>query len=227
MSLNAPSLAAKMPSVDFKGLVEDFRTLDPQDPGNWPTAPKVIILAAVLVAVLLAVWWFDWRDQLELLDAKKAQETQLKDEYVGKMRQAVNLDEYRKQLAEIDRAFGTLLKQLPNKSEMDALLVDINQAGLGRGLQFDLFKPGNEAMKDFYAELPIKITLTGSYHDLGAFAGDLAKLPRIVTLSEINLDGGKDQTRLKLDAVATTYRYLDEEEVAKMRKQKAAKAVKR
>lgn len=227
MKLNAPALSGKVPSLDLKGVIEDFRTLDPQDPGNWPLAPKIIILAAVFVAVLVAGWWFDWRDQLEQLETKQTQEEQLKQEYVSKKRQAVNLDEYRKQLAEIDRAFGTLLKQLPNKSEMEALLVDINQAGLGRGLQFDLFKPGNEATRDFYAELPINISLTGNYHDLGAFAGDLAKLSRIVTLSEISLDGGKDQQRLKLDAVATTFRYLDEEEVAKMRQQKADKKVRR
>jgi type IV pilus assembly protein PilO len=221
MKLNAPALSGKVPSFDMQGLIEDFRTLDTRDPGNWPILPKIIILAAVFVAVLVAGWWFDWRDQLEQLEAKQSQEEQLRQEYVSKKRQAVNLDEYRKQLNEIDRAFGTLLKQLPNKSEMEALLVDINQAGLGRGLQFDLFKPGNEATKDFYAELPINISLSGNYHDLGAFAGDLAKLSRIVTLSEINLDGSKDQQRLKLEAVATTFRYLDEEEVAKMRQQKA------
>lgn len=210
-----------MPGADFRTLMADFRTLDPKDPGLWPILPKIIILIGILLLVLLLGWWFGWRVQLDELDAKTQQETSLKEEWRTKKAQAVNLDEYQKQLAEINRSFGALLKQLPNASEMEALLVDINQAGLGRGLQFDLFKPGTESLRDFYAELPITIRLTGTYHDLGAFAGDIAKLPRIVTLNDIDLATGKDGG-LTMSAVAKTFRYLDEDEVARQRKEKLA-----
>jgi type IV pilus assembly protein PilO len=159
--------------------------------------------------------WFGWQGQIEELDAKQREEAKLKEDWLGKKKQAVNLDEYRNQLAEIERSFGALLKQLPKAAEMEALLVDINQAGLGRGLQFELFKPGGEVTKDFYAELPITVNITGTYHDFGAFAGDIAKLPRIVTLNNINIaPGSKPGDPLMLFATAKTFRYLDEEEVA-------------
>lgn len=222
---NLPALPA-MPKFDFKALAEDFRTLDPKDVGNWPLVPRVVILLGVFVALLAAGWWFDWNGQLEALDAKTKEEEQLKESYLNKKKQAVNLEEHRKQLAEIDKSFGALLKQLPNKSEMEALLIDINQAGLGRGLQFELFKPGTEAMKDFYAELPITIGITGTYHDLGAFAADIAKLSRIVALADVSLTVGKDQ-QLKLDGTALTYRYLDEAEVAQQKKAKSEQAKKK
>lgn len=209
---------------DIAKLADDFRSLDPKDPGMWPLVPKVVILIILLGLVIAAGWWFDWKDQLEDLSGKQEQEVKLKDEWLGKKRQAVNLDEHRRQLAEIDRQFGALLKQLPNKSEMESLLVDINQAGLGRGLQFELFKPGAESVKDFYAELPITVKLTGGYHDLGAFAGDVAKMPRIVTLNNVVIETDPKTTTLKMDAIATTYRYLDEEELARQRKEKAAAA---
>jgi type IV pilus assembly protein PilO len=183
--------------------------------------PRIIILLSVLGAFLVAGWWFGWRGQLEELDGKQQQEVKLKDEWLTKKQQSINLEEYQKQLVEIDRSFGVLLKQLPNKAEMEALLIDINQAGLGRGLQFELFKPGAESTKDFYAELPIQIKLTGSYHDLGAFAGDVAKMPRIVTLNDLDISVGKDAV-LNLNATAKTFRYLDDEEIAKQKK--AAKA---
>jgi type IV pilus assembly protein PilO len=160
---------------------------------------------------------------MEEYERKQQEESKLRDEWLDKKKQAVNLDEYRKQLAEIDRSFGALLRQLPNKAEMESLLVDINQAGLGRGLQFDLFRPGTEVMRDFYAEVPITVRVTGNYHDLGAFAGDVAKMPRIVTLNEMGVSVSKDST-LVMDAIATTYRYLDEEELAKQKRDKAAKA---
>ncbi|GAB4168929.1 MAG: type 4a pilus biogenesis protein PilO [Rhodocyclaceae bacterium] len=214
-----------LPEIDFKALAGDFRGLDPKDVGQWPLAPRVATLLAILVALLAAAWWFDWRDQIEQLDLKRQDEAKLKSEYLSKMKQAVNLDEYRRQLAEIDRSFGAVLKQLPNKSEMEGLLVDINQAGLGQGLHFELFRPGAEAMKDFYAELPITIRVTGNYHDLGAFVGDVAKLPRIVLLGELGLAPGKDG-RLVMDAIATTYRYLDEQELARQRREKSAKKAK-
>lgn len=211
-------------SIDFSKIVDDFRTLDAKDPGLWPLVPKIVILIALLALILAAGWWFDWKDQLEDYSQKQEQEIKLKDEWLGKKKQAVNLEEHKKQLAEIDRQFGALLKQLPNKSEMESLLVDINQAGLGRGLQFELFKPGAEVMKDFYAEMPITIKLTGSYHDLGSFAGDVAKMPRIVTLNNVVVDGTGPSSTLKMDAIATTFRYLDEEEIAKQRRAKAAAA---
>jgi len=211
------------PQLDLKALARDFSGLDPKDIGAWPLAPRVAVLAVLFVLILAAGWWFDWRDQFDAYEQKQQEEVKLKDEWLAKKKQAVNLDEYRKQLAEIDRSFGALLRQLPNKSEMESLLVDINQAGLGRGLQFELFRPGNEVVKDFYAELPITVRVTGSYHDLGAFVGDVAKMPRIVTLNDIAVTAGKEGP-LVMDGIATTYRYLDEEEVAKQKREKAAKA---
>ncbi len=215
--MSAPTATTAKPAWNLSVLVDDFRSLDPRDPGLWPLLPRIIILFTVLVAFLLAGWWFGWRGQLEELDGKQQQEEKLKDEWLAKKQQSINLEEYQKQLVEIDRSFGVLLKQLPNKAEMEALLIDINQAGLGRGLQFELFKPGAESMKDFYAELPIQIKLTGSYHDLGAFAGDVAKMPRIVTLNDIDISVGKDAV-LNLNATAKTFRYLDDEEIAKQKK---------
>ena len=215
-------MAANLNQIDFRALANDFKGLDAKDPAGWPVAPRIVLLVVVLLAVVAAGWWFDWKGQLESLEQKQAQEQSLRNDWLNKKRQAVNLDEHRKQLAEIDRAFGSLLKQLPNKSEMESLLVDINQAGLGRGLQFELFKPGSEASKDFYAALPISIRVTGGYHDLGNFAGDLAKLSRIVTLGQMAIDAGAGGSTLKMDAVATTYRYLDEEEMMAKRKAQAA-----
>lgn len=219
--MKAPALP-KLPAIDFRGLAADFQNLDPKDVGAWPVAPRVAVLAALFVLLLAAGWWFDWNGQLEALRGKEQEEVKLKEEYLAKMKQAVNLEEHRKQLAEIDRSFGALLKQLPNKSEMEALLIDINQAGLGRGLQFELFRPGAESAKDFYAELPIAVRVTGSYHDLGAFSGDVAKLPRIVALGDISVAFNKDN-QLSMDVVATTYRYLDEEEIAQQKREKAAR----
>ncbi|MDP2808608.1 MAG: type 4a pilus biogenesis protein PilO [Rhodocyclaceae bacterium] len=209
----------QLPAIDFKAVVEDFKTLDPKDPGLWPLIPRAIILVGVFAVVLSLAWWLGWRVQQEELETKRRQEEKLKEEWVVKKRQAINLDEHRKQLAEINRSFGALLKQLPNASEMESLLIDINQAGLGRGLQFELFKPGAEVAKDFYAELPITLRISGGYHDLGAFAGDVAKLPRIVTLNDIDVAPAKEGG-LSLSAIAKTFRYLDEEELARQRKEK-------
>lgn len=211
----------KLPPIDFAGILADFKTLDPKDPGLWPLIPRVVILSGIFIVVLALAWWFGWRVQTDELNGKVQQEEKLKDEWLTKKKQAVNLDEYRNQLAEIDRSFGALLKQLPNASEMESLLVDINQAGLGRGLQFELFKPGSEVMKDFYAELPITVRVTGNYHDFGAFAGDVAKLSRIVTLNDIDIAPNKDGG-LSMAAVAKTFRYLDEEEIARQKKEKDA-----
>lgn len=214
-----------LPAIDFESIAEDFRRLNPNDVGTWPLIPRVVILVSVFLLLIAAGWWFVWQDQLDLLESKQKQEVQLKEEFLNKKRQAVNLDLYVQQLNEIDRSFGALLKQLPNKSEVEALLVEINQAGMGRGLQFELFKPGQEQIKDFYAELPISVRLTGSYHDLGAFAGDIGRLSRIVTLNNLKVTSQPRDNTLILDAVTKTFRYLDEEEVA--RQKKAAQAAKK
>ena len=206
-----------LPKFNFQQLAEDFRTLDPNDPGLWPLAPKILILAILLVVATGLGAWFGWVPQLEALDAAREEEVRLKEDWLNKKRQAVNLDAHRKQLEEINRTFGALLKQLPNASEVEKLLVDINQAGVGQGLQFDLFQPGAEARMDFYAELPIKIRLSGTYHELGAFAGDVAKLSRIVTLNDLDISVGKDSI-LTLNTVAKTFRYLDDQEIAQQKK---------
>jgi type IV pilus assembly protein PilO len=222
--MKAPELPKlKLPAVDFKVLLEEFQTLDPKDPGLWPLLPRVVILSGLFILLLASAWWFGWNSQFAELDSKAQQEVKLKEDWLDKKKQAINLEEYRKQLVEIDRSFGALLKQLPNKAEMEAMLIDINQAGVGRGLQFELFKPGSEAMKDFYAELPITIKLLGNYHDLGAFTGDIAKLSRIVTLNDIDITADKGGT-LAMTTVVKTFRYLDEAEVSKQKKAAQAKA---
>lgn len=210
----------KLRTMDVQTLMRDFQGLDPNDPGQWPLLPRLATLLAIFLAIVVGGWWFDWSDQLTALDSKAKEEVTLKDEWLSKKRQAVNLPEYRRQLAEIDRQFGALLKQLPNRSEIESLLADINQAGLGRGLQFELFKPGAEGLKDFYAELPIAVRVTGNYHDLGEFVSDVAQMPRIVTLNDIAIETLKEGS-LKFDATAMTYRYLDDEEVAALRREKA------
>lgn len=217
----------KEPLIDFQQLAQDFKMLDPKDPGLWPLAPRVVILLGLFFGLLVAAWWFGWNVQLDNLEAQKNQEIKFKEEWVAKKTQAVNLDEYRRQLAEIDRSFGALLKQLPNRSEMGDLLVDINKAAQGRGLAVELFKPGGEAARDFYAEVPITLTLTGGYHDIGGFTGDIAKLPRIVTLNDINLTTSNKDGVLLLKTTAKTFRYLDEEELARQKKAKADKGMKK
>jgi len=202
-------------------LLDQFKYLNPKDPGTWPALPKLLALIAILVALVAGGYVADWQGQVDELAAGAEQEAKLKEDYKGKKQSAVNLDLYRQQLREIDSSFGALLKQLPNKSQMDALLVDINQAGLGRGLQFELFKPApQETMKDFYAELPVSVRVTGGYHDMGQFASDIAQLSRIVTLNDIVIGpaAGKDGSVLAMDTIAKTFRYLDEEEVAKQKK---------
>jgi type IV pilus assembly protein PilO len=211
-------------AIQFSKIVDDFRRLNPRDPGTWPAIPKLTALAAVLIVLPVAAYFLDWQSQLDELDAGQQQEKKLKEDYVNKKRQAINLDLYRQQLREIDTQFGALLRQLPNKSQMDALLVDINQAGLGRGLQFELFKPAPaEIVREFYAELPIQIKVAGNYHDMGTFASDVGQLSRIVTLNDVSIAAAKDGT-LQMEATARTFRYLDEEEIAAQRKaQQAAK----
>jgi len=219
--MSAPNVMERMRGISLEQIANDFRQMDPNNPGVWPLAPRILVLLALFVLVVVGAWWLDWRDQLDALEQRHQEESKLKEEWLGKKKQAVNLDEYKRQLADIDRQFGALLKQLPNRSEMEALLVDVNQAGRGRGLQFELWKPGTEAAKEFYAELPISLRVTGSYSDLGNFAADVAKLPRIVTLRDIVVEAGTGGS-LKMDASAVTYRYLDDEEVAKQRREKSA-----
>ena len=197
--------------------LDDVRRLNIREAGNWPLLPKMVVLALILVAIVVAGGLLDWRDQLDALDRVQAEETKLRESYASKKAKAVNLELYVQQLREIEQSFGALLKQLPNKSEMDALLTDINQAGLGRGLQFELFKPATqERLADFYAELPISVKVTGTYHDMGAFASDVAQLPRIVTLNDVVITN--DKGTLIMDAVAKTFRYLDEDELARQRR---------
>ena len=193
------------------------RYLDPKKIGSAPILVKLGVLVVVLAAIVGASWYFDWQDQIDKIEREAKKETGLRETFLTKKKEAINLSAYQKQLEDIEKQFGALLKQLPGKAEMDALLTDINQAGLGRGLQFELFKPAaGETRRDFYAELPITIKITGSYHDIGAFASDIGKLSRIVTLNDIGLTPTK--SGLVLDATAKTFRYLDDTEVAAQRK---------
>ena len=205
-------------AIDVRRYLEEFRNLNPRDPGTWPFIPQAAALLAILILIPVGGYFIDWQGQLDTLERGRQEEATLKQDYVNKKGQAINLDLYKQQLREIDTQFGALLKQLPNKSQMDALLVDINQAGIGRGLQFDLFKPApHEIQKEFYAELPIEIRLVGAYNDMGAFAGDIGQLPRIVTLNNVSIQATKQGT-LVMEATARTFRYLDEEEMAAQRK---------
>ena len=197
--------------------LDDLRRLNLREVGNWPLAPKIAVLLFVGLVIVGLGAFLDWKDQYETLTTARADEDKLKEQYVQKKAKAVNFDLYVAQLKEVEQSFGALVKQLPNRSEIDALLTDINQAGLGRGLVFELFRPASqEKIADFYAELPISIRITGNYHDMGAFASDIAQLPRIVTLNDVAVNN--DKGVLTMDAVAKTFRYLDEEEIAKQRK---------
>ena len=204
-------------AANLNNIVEEFKRTNWNDPGTWHFAPKLLVLIVILVGIPVGGFFADTQSQIEELEKGQAEEVKLKEDYLGKKKQAVNLDLHRQQLREIDTQFGALLRQLPDKSQMDALLVDINQAGLGRGLQFELFKPGGEAQREFYAELPITVKVVGTYHDMGAFASDVGQLPRIVTLSDVKLEASKDGV-LTMDATARTFRYLDDDELAAQRK---------
>ena len=191
--------------------LDELNKLDLKTLADWPLPTKLVALMLLCVAIVAAGWWFDWRGGMETLDAAKQKETELRGVFTVKKNQAINLDAYKKQLEDIQQAFGALLKQLPNKQEMDALITDVNQAGLGRGLQFDLFRPEPETVTEFYAETPIRVKVTGGYHDIAAFVSDVSKLSRIVTLQDISLEPTKEGV-LNMDAVVKTYRYLDDEE---------------
>ena len=207
-----------LPGVDFNALANDFRNLNPKDVGAWPLAPRIATLLGMFALVLAAGWFLVCSDAIATLELKQQEETKLRDDFLSKKRQSVNLDLYVQQLNEIDRSFGALLKQLPNKAEVESLLIEINQSGMGRGLQFELFKPSPEIVKDFYAELPISVKLTGNYHDFGAFAADIGRLSRIVTLNNVAITPNAKDGTLTMDAVTKTFRYLDESELAARRK---------
>jgi type IV pilus assembly protein PilO len=203
--------------------IAQFRGLTLDNVGGWPILPRVGLWVALVIVCAVVGWWFVWSDQLNQLDSLRQEESTLKDQYRVKIQQAINLEELRRQKEQVNQSVLTLEKQLPSKAEMDALLSDINQAGIGRGLQFELFRPGQVILKDYYAELPITVRVSGRYHDLGAFTSDIANLPRIVTLNNLNVQTTKSPT-LSLDAVAKTFRYLDEDELAVQRKARTAKA---
>ena len=209
-------------AINFNQIADDFKRTNWKDPGTWSFGPKLLVLVAILVAIPVAGYFLLWQDQIAEIEKGVAQEENLKKDYLAKKTQAVNLDLHKQQLREIDTQFGALLKQLPNKAQMDALLVDINQAGLSRGLQFELFRPaGGESAREFYSERPISLKLIGTYHDMGGFAADVGQLPRIVTLGDVSIEAGKDGN-LTMDVTARTFRYLDEDELAAQRKAVAA-----
>lgn len=201
--------------------LDDFNNIDLKTAGSLPMPVKVVLMLIMFVVIFGLGYWYFWTDAFTALDEAKAKEEELRKVFLDKKAQAVNLDAYKQQMVEIEKTFGALLKQLPDKSKMDGLLTDINQAGLARGLEFELFKPGTEVQTEFYAEMPISIKVLGGYHDLGAFATDISKLSRIVTLSDISIvpaaakDGKTSgDATLVMDVTAKTYRYLDAGEIA-------------
>lgn len=214
--------------------LEDFNNIDFKNAGNLPLPVKGVLLLGLLLVLVAVGYWFLWKPASQDLETARLKETELRDVFLNKKRQSVNLEAYKEQMVEIERTFGALLKQLPDKSQMDGLLTDINQVGLARGLEFELFKPGKEVIGDFYAEMPIQIKVVGTYHDLGAFATDVSKLSRIVTLNDLVISAGGDPKKaranastknaepadsniLVMEAVAKTYRYLDASEIAAKR----------
>lgn len=212
--------------MDIRAIGAQFQNLNTRDPGGWPIWPKAAVFVGIFVAILVLGWQLYWKGQSEELDAARAEEVKLRQEFQNKMQQAINLDELKRQKEQVGQYVLSLEKQLPSKAEMDALLSDINQAGVGRGLSFELFKPGQAQVKEYYAELPIAIKIAGNYHDIGAFASDLASLPRIVTLNNLNVGLNQKDQSLMLDATAKTFRYLDPDEIAEQRKAKQAEAAK-
>ena len=219
----------KQPSIDFAALQQRVRTefsnLDPNDPSLWPTLPRNLLLLVVAVVVVVALWYVWLSDMVTRLDSEQQRETQLRQEYTTKLGKAVNLDILKGQLEQVRQYVNQLEKQLPSKAEMDALLSDINQAGVGRSLQFELFRPGQVVVKDYYAELPIAVRVTGGYHDIALFVADVAHLPRIVTLNNVALAPVANRNdQLTLDATAKTFRYLDPDEVLAQQKERDAKA---
>ena len=224
-------MASKPKSVNvdlnsvFEGAASQFKGLNPNEPGQWPILPKAFTFLGVALIMLVVGWFMLLSNAHDELDAEHAKEPTLKNDYRGKLAQAVNLNELRKQKLQVEEYVTQLEKQLPGKAEMDALLSDINQAGLGRGLQFELFRPGQVQVRDYYAELPIAIRVAGRYHDIGSFAADIANLSRIVTLHNMVFAATRDASGvLTMEATARTYRYLDSAELEDIRRKEAAKA---
>ncbi len=197
--------------------LDDFNNIDFKNTGSMPMPVKLVLLSVLFLILVGLGYWFLWSDQIADIDQAKAKEQELRQVFLTKKAQAIKVEAYKQQMLDIEKTFGALLKQLPDKSQMDGLLTDINQAGLGRGLEFELFKPGQETVADFYAEMPIQIKIKGNYHDIGAFATDISKLSRIVTLNDLSIapmsKDAKDSV-LAMEATAKTYRYLDSSEVA-------------
>ena len=225
MATQAKSTNIDLNSV-FGAAASQFRGLNPNEPGQWPLLPKAAAWT-FLAAIMVVLGWFLLISSAdEQLEAERSKEPALKQDYRSKLAQAVNLEELRKQKLQVEEYVTQLEKQQPGKAEMDALLSDINQAGLGRGLQFELFRPGQSVVKDYYAELPISVKVSGRYHDIGAFAADVANLSRIVTLHNLTITSVRDakdaQGLLTMDATARTYRYLDQTEVDEQKKSAAA-----
>jgi type IV pilus assembly protein PilO len=213
--------------ANFNDIKSKFQGLTLENVGSWPLVPRMTLWGAVVLVCALIGYFLVWRGQMDDLDTLRQKEASLKEEYRAKLQQSINLEELRRQKEQVNQYVLTLEKQLPSKAEMDALLSDINQAGIGRGLQFELFRPGQLNPRDYYVELPITVKVSGRYHDLGAFASDIANLPRIVTLNNLNIQTTKDST-LSLDAVAKTFRYFDEDEMNAQRKARnASKAAKK
>lgn len=198
-------------------FLDDLKNINPKVPGSWPLPIKLTAMVLLLVGVVAAGAVFDWQDEWDRLTVIREEENKLKDSFKEKKKQAINLDLIKKQLLETQQSFGALLKQLPTKSEMASLLTDINQAGLGRGLLFDLFKPSPEVVTGEFTEQPIAIKVSGSYDDLGKFASDISMMPRIVTLNSISISPVANG-QLNMDAIAKTYRYLDEAELSAQKK---------
>jgi type IV pilus assembly protein PilO len=217
---------AKSPKFDSaaiqQALVGQFKGLNPNDPASWPMIPRVVVCFALMAAIVVALWFVWLSSSDEELGNEQKKELQLREDYKKKLSQAINLDALKKQREQVQQYVTQLEKQLPSKAEMDALLSDINQAGLGRSLNFELFRPGGVSVREYYAELPIAIRVTGRFHDIGAFASDIANLSRIVTLNNLSIVPGKDGT-LVMDATAKTFRYLDQDEVAAQHKAQGGK----
>lgn len=219
------ALPAFSVKLDTRHLAAQFANLQGRHPAQWPVLPRALLLLALFAALVTAGWGLYWRGLLEELEVGRAQEARLKEQHRDKLRQAVNLGALRAQKEQVRQYVSQLEKQLPSRAEMDALLSDINQVGVGRGAQLKLFKPGQVVVRDYYAELPITVRVVGNYHDLGAFASDLANLPRIVTLDNVQIQQQREAgaTQLAMDATVKTFRYLDPEEIAAQRAAEARK----
>jgi type IV pilus assembly protein PilO len=213
-----------MRDIDLGAITQQFEGLQGRHPGLWPLLPRAALLVGLIVALVGAGWFVYWNGLFDELAAGQLREEQLRTEFQEKVVKVVNLDALRRQKAEVEQYVGALERQLPSRAEMDALLSDINQAGVGRGAQLQLFKPGVVQVKDYYAELPIAVKVVGTYHDLGAFSSDIANLPRIVTLNNLSISRQPKGDLLQLDATAKTFRYLDKEEIELQRQAAAKKA---